>query len=248
MKTVCIAIFSILACFTLPVFSATQKKVEGNMKYLNITRKTDDFDRIKIGSSVNVIYHQNPDSAGIIRIYCEENIKDNVRTTVKKGLLTIKVSDVKTDDFGVVILHVYSSYLTEVENNGSGVFETSGKLKGAEVFFSIVGNGQIKAEKLEYNIVNGKLLTGSGDMLLKGDCNTAVLAVTGSGEIRAHDLKSRDAKCTITGNGNIGCYATKKLNTLITGSGNIYYNGNPEVKKRVIGSGRVNSLDGVDIE
>ena len=247
MKRVTIFITGVFLLFTFPLFYRTTQKIAGNNKYGHFTRKVEDFNKIKINHAVNVIYHQNADSAGYILLYCEDNLPAHIKTQSEKGKLHIKLSGLKSKDFGIIILHVYSSFLTEVENGSSGTFETVGKLFGAEVKFGMIGNGQIKAENLHYNIVKAKIMTGSGDILLAGVCDYADLSVIGSGEIRAHDLQAKQVKCTITGNGNIGCYALSKLTTLSTGSGNVFYNGQPEIKKRSIGTGKVIPIGGTEI-
>lgn len=247
MKKIVIFITGVFLLLSLSVFSRTDQKITGNNKYGHFTRKIDDFNKIKISNAINVIYHQNADSAGYIFLYCEDNLPVHIKTQSEKGKLHIKLSGLKNKDFGIIILHVYSSFLTEIENGSSGTFETAGKICGAEVKFGIIGNGQIKAENLHYNTVKAKIMTGSGDILLAGVCNYADLSVIGSGEIRAHDLKAQQVKCTITGNGNIGCYALSKLTTLSTGSGNVFYNGQPEIKKRSIGTGKVIPIGGTEI-
>lgn len=229
---------ALLMCATTS-YSQLFKKLEGDSNYVNITRQVDDFYRVNCANNFNIMYHQDAQKAGLIEIYAEKNIASALKTESKKGKLNIKLPGLGKKDFGVIVINIYSSGLSEVVNDGAGVFETSGPIKGTEIEFQITGNGQVKAEKLDFGIVKGKLFTGNGDMLLGGTCREADLSVTGSGEIRAHDLKARDVHCTITGNGNIGCYAEKTLKTMTTGSGNIYYNGTPEIKRKSIGSGKV---------
>lgn len=247
MSKALVFITGIFLLFSASLFSRTPEKVVGNNKYGHFTRKVEDFDKVEISNAINVIYHQTTDSAGYIRLYCEDNLLSNIKTESEKGKLKVALSGLKNKDFGIIILHIYSSFLSEVENGSAGTFETAGNLRGAEIKFSVIGNGQIKAEDLDYNVVRAKIRVGSGDILLEGKCNYAELSVIGSGEIRAHDLEAKNVKCTITGTGNIGCYAVNKLNTLSTGSGNVFYNGKPEIKKRSIGTGKVIPIEGTEV-
>lgn len=239
MKRLSFILICIFLLTAAPSYGQLFKKLEGDNNYVNTTRQVDDFFRVTCANNFNVMYHQDSEKAGLIEIYAEENVAQALKTESKKGKLTIKLPGLGKKDFGVIVIHIYSSELTEVINDGASVFEISGPLKGSEIEFQVTGNGQIQAEQLDFEVIKAKLFTGSGDMLLKGSCRSVDLSVTGSGEIRAHDLKARDVNCTITGNGNIGCYAEKELKTMTTGSGNIYYNGNPEIKRKSIGSGKV---------
>lgn len=224
---------------SLNVFS---QKVEGNDRYVNKVLKVDDFNTVKINGAFNVIYHHSTDSAGLIKLYGEENILDAMAPESKSGVLNIKFANTSKKDFGVVVVDIYSTDLRKVENDAGAVFETAGKINGSEIELLLMGNGQIRANDIDFGVVKAKILAGNGDIFLKGTCRTAELIITGTGEIKAHELVARDVKCRITGNATIGCYAEQKLNSLITGAGTVYYKGNPEIKKNTIGAGKVKPL------
>lgn len=241
--------FGILFCSILMFcFSVSAKEVEGDNNYVKKSFQVDDFYKVKTNGAFNMVYHQSKDSAGLIKMYGEENILNSMKVESKEGVLNIKFDSPSKKDFGVVILDIFSSALNEVENDGGAVFETGGHIAGSEVYFLLMGNGQIRTGELDYGIVRAKILTGSGDIFLKGNCRTAELTITGGGEIKAHELKARDVKCKITGNATIGCFAEENLKALITGSGTVYYNGNPKIKKNAIGVGKVLPLGGVKVE
>ena len=213
-------IAAVCCLFSLSLFSA-QAVGDGNNKYVTKEIKVDDFYRVKINTAFNVVYHHSKDSAGLIRIYGEENILDEVKPVSKDGTLEIKFVNTAKREYGVIILDVYSSDLQEVQSDAGGVFETSGSLSGSELDILLMGNGLVRCNKLDYGIVKARIMTGSGDIFLSG-----------------HELKARDVNCNITGNGSIGCWAEENLKAFITGKGDVYYKGKPTVKKRGIGSGR----------
>ena len=68
-------IAAVCCLFSLSLFSA-QAVGDGNNKYVTKEIKVDDFYRVKINTAFNVVYHHSKDSAGLIRIYGEENILD----------------------------------------------------------------------------------------------------------------------------------------------------------------------------
>lgn len=82
-------IAAVCCLFSLSLFSA-QAVGDGNNKYVTKEMKVDDFYRVKINTAFNVVYHHSKDSAGLIRIYGEENILDEVKPVSKDGTLEIK--------------------------------------------------------------------------------------------------------------------------------------------------------------
>ena len=123
-------IAAVCCLFSLSLFSA-QAVGDANNKYVTKEIKVDDFYRVKINTAFNVVYHHSKDSAGLIRIYGEENILDEVKPVSKDGTLEIKFVNTAKREYGVIILDVYSSDLQEVQSDAGGVFETSGSLSGS---------------------------------------------------------------------------------------------------------------------
>ena len=86
-------IAAVCCLFSLSLFSAqavVSSVGDGNDKYVTKEIKVDDFYRVKINTAFNVVYHHSKDSAGLIRIYGEENILDEVKPVSKDGTLEIK--------------------------------------------------------------------------------------------------------------------------------------------------------------
>lgn len=241
--------FIILFCgLLLPAVTIWAKKLEGSNNYVNTSVRTDDFYKVKTNGAFNIVYHQDKDSAGLVKMYGEDNILNDMKIESKEGVLNIKFQTSSKKDFGVVILHIYSSALDEVECDAGAVFETTGPVSGSTLSLLLMGNGQIKSYNLDYGIVKAKILSGSGDIFLGGSCRIAELSITGRGEIQAHELKARDVKCQMTGNASLGCYAESKLDVYITGRGRVYYKGEPQITKKIVGPGKILSLKGVEIE
>ena len=241
--------FSILFCgFLLLAVAVSAKKLEGSNRYVTKTMHTDDFYKVKINGAFNIVYHQSKDSAGLVKMYGEDNILDNMKIESKDGVLNIKFQFPSKKEYGVVILNIYSSALNEVESDAGAVFETAGPVSGSMLSLLLMGNGQIKSWNLDYGVVKARILSGSGDIFLGGVCRTADLSITGRGEIQAHKLKARDVKCQTTGNVNIGCFAESKLDVYITGRGHVYYKGEPRITKKIVGPGKIRSLKGVEID
>ncbi|MEG1587356.1 MAG: DUF2807 domain-containing protein [Bacteroidales bacterium] len=214
------------------------KKVVGNDNYKTREFKVNDFSKVTITHPFNVIYKVNPDSAGYISVYGEENILDIISMKSEKGSLSIKMSGMRTPEFGVVLIRMYSSSLDEVLNEGSATFEIQSPIEGSEIKLSVVGNGQIKAEQTKSGVLNLNV-GGGGDILVGGNTGMGDYSIQGTGEIRAAEVKATEVNAVITGSGNIRCHADKKLKTFLTGNGKVAYSGSPELKTRTIGTAQV---------
>ena len=245
-----IILIVVVAMFMVGIPQASAQlfqKVEGNNDYVRVKDKVEDFHKVRIYNSFNVVYIQNPDSAGIVNIKAESNVLENLSIKSEKGELSLKLKGFGKKDFGIILVEIYSSSLSRVENDGGGVFESHQPVKATELYLGVSGSGQIKMDSIDCNILKAKVAVGEGDMLLKGVVRQVDYSVLGGSEIRAHDLKSEVANCVITGNGNIGCNVSKKLTATITGAGNVYYEGNPEISKKGIGKGKVLPIDAKEV-
>ena len=66
------------------------------------------------------------------------------------------------------------------------------------------------------------------------------MTISGSGELKAGDLKTDVAEINTTGSGNVHLNVNKSISAEIVGSGNVYYTGTATISKvETIGSGRI---------
>lgn len=229
-----------LLCSVITFQTSAQvfKKVVGNDNYKTREFKVNDFSKVTLTHPFNVIYKVNPDSAGYISVYGEENILDIISMKSEKGNLSIKLSGLRTPEFGVVLIRMYSSSLKEVMNEGAATFEIQSPVEAAELKFSVIGTGQIKAEQTNSGVLNLNI-GGGGDIFVGGKTGMGDYSIQGNGEIRAEEVKAEEVNAVITGTGNIRCHADKTLKTFLTGNGKVAYTGTPELKTRTIGTAQV---------
>lgn len=215
------------------------KKVKGNDKYVTREYKVTDFSKVSTSHAFNIIYKVNPDSAGMVRVYGEENILDLLSVKSEKGELSLKLTGLRDPEFGVILIHMYSNALIGVKNEGAGTFEIQSPLDQPEISLSVLGSGQIKAGNIQAGVLKLNV-GGSGDIVIQsGKVGFADYGVQGSGEVRAADVPAESGSAVITGSGTIRMNVAKELKTILTGSGKVYYKGNPELKTRTVGSGQV---------
>ena len=96
-------------------------------------------------------------------------------------------------------------------------------------------NVSIWKGKLEIKVfapeLNKLSINGSGNIKLINGIQTSKdieFHINGSGNIQAADLEAENTDASISGSGNISCYASQKLVARVKGSGDIAYKGNPQ--------------------
>jgi hypothetical protein len=87
------------------------------------------------------------------------------------------------------------------------------------------------------------LISGSGNILLKGNASSHEIDITGSGDVDAPELRTEVTRVSISGAGDAKVYADRELDTNINGSGNVFYGGNPEkFSKQISGTGKIEKI------
>ncbi|MNL52363.1 hypothetical protein D3C87_1755280 [compost metagenome] len=86
-------------------------------------------------------------------------------------------------------------------------------------------------------------MSGSGDIKLKGSSDSVVIKLSGSGDIEAANLKSKNANITVSGSGDVKVNCNESLTARVSGSGDIKYTGSPEKRDvKVSGSGSISKV------
>ena len=87
------------------------------------------------------------------------------------------------------------------------------------------------------------ILSGSGSIELEGSGAEVYARISGSGKIRADDLKVEVLEASISGSGSIYMTVAEEIDASISGSGNVYYDGDPDrVHSNSSGSGKVRRM------
>lgn len=196
--------------------------------------KVTDFTELKVNNQLNVVYKYVQDSVGYAVFDAPAELVSQIIFTPVQGKLTIDVSnDAQGQQLPTV--YVYSTYLSKVENNGTGTVTVESVQPGAQFTAGIQGNGRLVARNLKFGKVEGKIFTGNGTIVLTGECTNANLSNTGAGQIEADGLRAEEAKCSIFGTGSTGVWAVKSLNVHGAATGTVYYKGEPAIKNRTLG-------------
>ena len=79
-------------------------------------------------------------------------------------------------------------------------------------------------------------------MAFSGTADFHEITISGAGEIKAFDLKSKSLHLRISGAGDAEVYATEELKVKISGAGKVRYKGNPKVEKKISGAGSIKPI------
>lgn len=204
--------------------------------------KFDDFNELKIFDGVNVDYVCDPSRAGEVEFYAPKDLVSVFIFESSKTKLSIKLASSDTPLINLPKLTAYSSYLTNVTNDGDSLVRVLSVARGPKFSCRVTGNGRLSVRDVQANEVNATVLAGKGVISIYGECKVANLKVAGAGEIQADELKATDVSCASAGVGSIHCYPVGMLS--VGGlSGKIYYRGTPEIKKRFLSNVKLLPID-----
>lgn len=85
---------------------------------------------------------------------------------------------------------------------------------------------------------------GSSDVELSGAAHTLDATISGAGELKAKDLRTKETILNISGSSTANVYATERLKVDIIGVADVNYFGHPKViEKEILGVGDLNQMD-----
>ncbi|WP_300701430.1 head GIN domain-containing protein [Bacteroides sp.] len=256
--------FSTTACSQQHTYSSGGlfggKTVKGSKNFVTKNIKVENFEKISVAGSQDVIYKQKQ-GAPSLEIYTSDNIVDLLDIQVKGNTLVIGFKKGVNVSYDKLEVRVTSPNLTGVSVAGSGDFNFANGLKSQDdLSLSVAGSGDIKGANIGCN--NMKVsIAGSGDINTSSiSCNSLKTSVAGSGDMNIKDIttsnveasiagsgtillsgKSQEASYSIAGSGDIFAdgLEAKNVNTSISGSGDIKCFATDFLKVRTSGSGSV---------
>lgn len=238
--------------------TSCQDIIRGEGMVVTETFELDDFDKIELKASYDVIIKQGTTQEVVVE--GQQNLIDRVELNVSGSNLELDLQNGSYRNMDLKV-HITVPTLEKVFNNASGDI-TIEEFEAEDLEFLIKGSGDINATDII--IVSDKMIMdvdGSGDMELDDlvadevdafidgsgnlevkDGSTKELEIknTGSGDMKLFDLQSDDCKVTSKGSGDTKVNAMDTLDVELTGSGDVKYKGNPSTVDVVdTGSGDV---------
>lgn len=231
--------------------------VKGSGKIITEQRTVSGYSAVDLSNAGKLIIEQNGNEA--LSIEGDDNLIPLIETTVKDGVLTIKVQNQKSIQPSQQIIYRLSvKTLNAVAI--SGAFEIESQALQAESFtldlsgsqqlnwgdLLVTGEVKIKSSgstQLTIKNLQAKGLqvdaTGNGTFTLAGQVESQRVDSSGDNTYEAADLKSAVAVVVISGSANVSIAASQTLDIDSSGSGDITYSGDAKVTRNVSGSGSI---------
>jgi len=103
----------------------------------------------------------------------------------------------------------------------------------------LTGEGNIIAQN-DFNLANlNVILTGVGDIILKGETFTFDILLNGVGNVKSFNFHADTCEVTLTGVGDAEVFVNDELKVTLTGVGNVYYKGQPSITANITGAGSI---------
>jgi hypothetical protein len=177
-----------------------------------------------------------------IRFEGDQDAIAELVTEVLNGILTIKPKT-KWKDWSrrhrdaEITVFINAKRLSSLTMSGSGNLEATNTISGADLVATLSGSGSIKAAANVKSFTG--VLSGSGNINLSGKSDDSNLTISGSGSFKGKSFAAAKVSVQISGSADVYVKATQSLDAVISGSGSVIYSGDAQVKKTIIGSGRV---------
>lgn len=227
--------------FGLIAFTSCEK-IKGEGPVVTETRSTSEFERVNFGLAGTMIVEKGENFK--VEISAQRNILEVIRASVSSRELKLDIERGKRikrhEDITVRITMPEASGFTV---SGSGNIRIPDSFTGTRMRLHIAGSGNIEAEELDFNRIEGEI-DGSGNIRVRyGSANDGRFTINGSGSVEMPGVEIREGDVTINGSGSVRLWTREKLKARINGSGTVYYKGQPTVDSHVAGSGRVVRVD-----
>lgn len=231
-------ILTLTLLFTIVISSRAQ-----TLQHHKIT--VGNFTEINVKHSINVDYRSNPDSAGVAVFDASPSMTNVVMFKNNgRGKLTIELQLDSAQTGSLPTIHVYSRYLTKIENSGDSTVRVFNPNVGPKFSATCYGNGRLSIRDISTDEVSAKQLAGNGQLAVSGECQKATLNCAGSGAIQADNLRANEVTAKVFGPVTLGCFARETLVVIGTGPSKIYYGGNPQhLRNRSLGPSLINIGD-----
>lgn len=168
----------------------------------------------------------------------QQNIINNIEKYVTdEGMWNIGYYNSVRNHAGVNI-YITSPLIDYARVSGSGNINCTNHFPdSSNVYLNISGSGSISMS-VDANLLES-VISGSGQVFLKGVAFEHSIHISGSGNVKAFELDTKNTYVKVSGSGNSEVLVSDYLNADISGSGSVYYRGNPDIDGNISGSGSI---------
>lgn len=226
---------------TIMLFFNSCRKVVGSGPIESEVRAVNGFDAIDLCMDAEVKVYQ--DSTYYVEVEAQQNILDEIQTTLSGSTLTIKHKNnvwIKADP---ILVTIHTPDLSSLEVSGSGSIQGMNTIVTPTLSCDIIGSGSIDLAGVTCTNMHATI-SGSGEYQCKsGTTSTLITKISGSGDIYTQYVLAQHAECETSGSGTTKVWVEKDLDVEISGSGDVYYRGNPTITTHISGSGKIQHIN-----
>lgn len=220
--------FSILATFIFVLFVLSScifsgPALKGNGNVVEETRKTGEFDEIKVSRGMNVYISQGERTKVVVK--ADENLLDAIEIRVEGNTLKV-TSNQNIRNAKSKKVFVTTPNISKIKSTaGSNVFsETVIKSKNLDLSSSAGSN-----MKLEVNAENIDVSTSAGSNIkLEGTTRSFTGKASSGSNLKAEELTSKNCTASVSSGANLWITVEDDFSGHASSGGNIFYYGNPE--------------------
>lgn len=196
--------------------------INGSGNQISQKRTLKPFTKIETSGSMKLVLKQ--DSNQSVRIVADDNIQNEIKTSVHGNTLEIKLEG-NFCSAGPIKVYLNAKDFEGIDASGAVDISSSGRLNVKDFALDLSGSSKVS---LDLNAANLKTETsGSSEIILKGQVGSHNIDLSGSSDIEALDLVVGKYRIESSGASKARINVLNSLDVNSTGSSDIEYRGNP---------------------
>lgn len=203
--------------------SATDTRIEGSGVETSEVRDVSSFTRVEAARAMVVVIEVGRDRSVVVR--GDDNLLDEVRTTVSGETLEVSSSRDLDPDVGLVV-EIAMPELVGIEASGASRIEAMGAEAGE---FSAEASGASTVELKELSASDVSVdASGASTVTMSGEATTLDAQASGASTLALAELVVEEAGADASGASEISLNVTGLLSADASGASRIRYEGDPQ--------------------
>lgn len=203
-----------------------QDSITGNGNVVKQSRDVSEFNKIKVGSGIDVILTQG--NKYTLEVEADENLQSWIRTEISGNELHIFTDkNIRFAKTKKVYVTCQTLERIDISSAGDVIGVTPFKTDKLDIEMSSAGDlkFEVYANEIEISI------TSAGNANLKGKTNQLKADLSSAGDLNAFDLEAKTVDVSVSSAGNARVYVTEEASFRSSSAGDIDYRGEPKIKE-----------------
>ena len=213
--------------------------IDGSGNVVTDVRKVDNFTKIDIGGGYKVILKQ--DSSMTVAVTIDDNLQEEVETSVSGGVLKVK-SEHNICDATEAVLTIGVASLEGIDASGAIELQSEGTLNVKDLNLDLSGAGKVNLALNAANVYTEA--SGSSELMFSGQATSHKVDISGSGKLTALDFVVGSYSIETSGASECKINVLNSLTVNTSGASSIEYKGNPSnVVNHESGASSIKKID-----